>query len=420
VELKIVKGHTMLSNQVKNIGSETKLVHELNNMEIHKPFRKTTFYINNTTEDVVLVHRNNLPIMVRKAPVGVIQSKYFVVRTIYKFQDSSEIVETINMISQHQKLNGDNNSELRIVKQVLTEAFNNNRTLHSCEIVLDNEIRMSILQDRNVAYNVDLDILFMYKDYKANIHHPYSAEGRTLQQFKNMGVDFNHIGSGLIIEIIDNDNKFGKRFMKLGKELINVEPREDSNKASGVYVTEFKTKDGQPTVSVVNLDMSDAEEKYGIYQTAEQAMTEDQVEQLSKQKLLIAQTNLEEMKTRNAIELEMARHETETLRAQLQKYQAELATQESTYNTRLMESKKYLAEAEARMQQNKIDHQILKDKVATKSMVMEDEFKQKSRVRDDYYDTRSADRKDKSEYVKIGAAGLIAGLGVYAAMRKYS
>lgn len=407
----------MLPSKVQNINAQIEQVYELNNSEVHAPFRKSTYYINHTSEDVVVVHRNNLPVSIRKAEAGVIVTKFFIVRTVYKFQNSQEIVETINMITEYQKLNGDNNIELNAIKDMLTEAFNNNRSLRNCEIIIDAKILTSTLNKLKVVYCNTTDLLLMSKDYHANINHPYSAEGRTFQQFKDMDIDVKH--SGVIVEIVDNESSYGKRFMKIGKDYIEIEPRTDSSRSSGVYVTEMHSKDGLFSTKSISLNINDAQEKYGIYPTREQAVSEDQVEQLSKQKLLVAQNDLERTRTENAKILEQSRYETESIKSLFQRKEAQFAHEKIDLEKSLAESRRMLAETEAVVKQAKIEHEKVKDELNIKALESENKYKEKSRIRDDYYDSRSAERKDNSEYVKIGAAGLITGLGVWAAMRKY-
>jgi hypothetical protein len=408
----------MLSNKVQYVNADTAVVNELNNMELYMPFRKTIFYINNTTEDVVVVHRNNLPISVRKAATGIISMKNFIVRTIYKFQGSGEIVETINMITEYQKLNGDGNAELQAIKETLTDAFNNNRSLQNCEIIIDATVLVSTINKLKVCYCPTADVLLMSKDYHANINHPYSAEGRTLQQFKDMGVEVKH--AGVIVEIVDNESKYGKRFMKFGKSFVEIEPRTDNSRTSGVYITELKNAGGQTSSTTGSFTIDEAQERYGIYPTLEQATSGDQAEQLSKSKLIIAQTQLEQQRVENSISLETARYETETFKSSLQQKEHEMAKLRMELEESVLTAKRAHAEAEIKVRHSKIELEHLKDSLSASAAVSDNMYKEKSRSRDDYYDARSAERKDNSEYIKIGAAGLITGLGVWAAMRKYS
>jgi hypothetical protein len=408
----------MLASQVQNIGSETKVVNEQNTKELHSPFRKTMFFINDTTEDVVVVNRNNLPVFVRRAVNGVVHSKEFIVRSIYKFQNNAVIVEVINMLTEYQKLNGSGNEELETIRLVLTEAFDTNRSIFSCEIVVDSRYPISNLSKLKVCYAPCVDLLLMSKDYHANIHHPYSAEGRTVRQFKDMGLE--NIYSGATIQVVDNDNRYGKRFIKMGKSLIEVEPIKDPSRSNGVYYTELKSKDGSMTTIPSILGLDEAQDKLGLYPTAEQALSDDQAEQLSKQKLLIMQNELEASKASNSILLEQAKKETEAMRAANEMKTAELNETRFTFEQTLLETKKLVAELETKAKMAKMEYEMLKDKLNTETVVLEDNIKQKSRVRDDYYDSRSAERKDSSEYLKMAGAGLVTGLGVWAAMRKFS
>lgn len=408
----------MAVHVINKIGNETKQAFELNNMELHMPFRRSIFYINNTEQDVVVMHRNNLPITVRKASSGVINVKDFIVRVIYKFNGSAGIVDTINMINEQQKLNGTSNSELNIIKDVLTETFNSTRSIHNCEIVIDSNINMKEIGKLDVSYNSNLDLLFMYKGYRPNIHHPYSTEGRGLQQLKDMNVDTNQ--SGLLVELVDNEGKYNKRFMSIGKMLMEIGPKEDVNRESGIYVTEIKNKDGHNSTSNRFLSVEDAQDAYGIYPTVEEATTSGQVEHYGKQQLNMAQIQLEKLKTENSLALEKKNYETELLKKATQAKDLENSIIMNEMQTMQIEHKRLLAELEIANKVKKIEYERVKDSSDTDYLILENMIKKNSRQRDDYYESRSAERKDKSEYLKLGAAGLVTGLGVYAAMKKFS
>jgi hypothetical protein len=322
------------------------------------------------------------------------------------------------MITEYQKLNGDGNTELQAIKETLTDAFNNNRSLQNCEIIIDATVLVSTINKLKVCYCPTADVLLMSKDYHANINHPYSAEGRTLQQFKDMGVEVKH--AGVIVEIVDNESKYGKRFMKFGKSFVEIEPRTDNSRTSGVYITELKNAGGQTSSTTGSFTIDEAQERYGIYPTLEQATSGDQAEQLSKSKLIIAQTQLEQQRVENSISLETARYETETFKSSLQQKEHEMAKLRMELEESVLTAKRAHAEAEIKVRHSKIELEHLKDSLSASAAVSDNMYKEKSRSRDDYYDARSAERKDNSEYIKIGAAGLITGLGVWAAMRKYS
>lgn len=206
----------------------------------------------------------------------------------------------------------------------------------------------------------------------------------------------------------------------MGKSLIEVEPIKDPSRSNGVYYTELKSKDGSMTTIPSILGLDEAQDKLGLYPTAEQALSDDQAEQLSKQKLLIMQNELEASKASNNILLEQAKKETESMRAANEMKTAELNETRFTFEQTLLETKKIVAELETKAKMAKMEYEMLKDKLNTETVVLEDNIKQKSKVRDDYYDSRSAERKDSSEYLKMAGAGLVTGLGVWAAMRKFS
>jgi len=403
-------------NQVASIGSKSTFCNDLNNMEIYTPFRKTVFFINNTAKDVVVVQRNNLPMFVRRAVNGVIQNKYFIVRTVYKFNGSENVIDTINMITSYQKIHGDVSEELEIIREMLSRAFDNNSHSNSIDIVIDNNIQASEICKLKACYCPQVDLLLTSKDYSPHIPHPFSPEGRTLQQFKDVGGQIKH--SGVVIELVDNEKKYGKRFIKIGKDFLEIDPIEDPSKPSAAYITYIAHKDGSVVMTPHAMTMSDAQEKMGFYPTLEQAMSDDQTEQLSKKQLNIAQTQLEKLKSINGLEIEQAKRETELHKTKAIEREKELEAIRHNHELETLRLKKETAEAEAELKRLKIENEKIKEEINNRSAFFEEMIKENSKLRDDYYDARSANRKDSNELVKLTSVVILTGISIWAAMRK--
>jgi hypothetical protein len=407
----------MLPSQVSNINGTSKFCNDISNLELHTPFRRTVYYINNTSENIVVVHRNNLPIYVKQAAVGIVMRKDFIVRTIYKFQTHAQIVETINMVSTYQKLHGANNLDLELVREILLTAVDQNKSAHNVEVCIDLEIPAKEITKLKACYSLESDLLLMSGEYHTNIPHPYSAEGRTIQQFKDLVHE--HKFSGMVIELIDNEMKVPRRFITCGKTCMEIAALQDPSRPSGVYVkTIISNKDGT-VITPSSMVLDDAENKLGLYPTIEQAVSNDQIESLSKQQLQVAQNELEMLRSKNNLELEEAKKITEELRSKALDREIELSKLKQASEIDMLKQRTALFEAEAEAKRVKIEHDILKDKLSSERVAFDDMIKQKSTVRNDYYEAVSAQRKDNSEYIKLAGIAAVTGVGVWAAMRKY-
>jgi hypothetical protein len=366
--------------------------------EMEAPFRVSTFFINNTPNDVTVVFRNNLPHTFEKNPNTPAfrnkTSKSFVVRTIYSFRGTLNITKTINRIQEFRKMSTIDNGELEIIHDTLMTAFNASRNCTNVSVAIDRYIETSVFDNHNSVYLTDVDLLLQKGIYDPNVVHPFSTDGVVLDKYKHQLSD--QLVSGVFVELIDNDNSITNRYIYLAKQLFSVPTKKDKARRDGVYFTNVNYNNlGELSIEPQHLSFEAAEEKIGLYKTQEEAVTHGNPELACKAEWEQKQKELLDAKR----ELELLRND---LKIKEMNRQEELdkLKHEQELNNAAMKEKMVKLEEKAAKRKRKYDE--LKEKM-----------EQKRDERKDHYEEKSQTRKNVLELIKYVPVVLLAVLTAY-------
>lgn len=347
----------------------SRLVYETNNGENSAEFKVSHFYINNTDEDIAVIHRNNLPIILERSAGHFAQMGNFIIRTVYKFTSHQRIVNTINNIQKYRSAFNLKQEDLDLLLEALIKAYDNDHKLNFATVSIDREIANKTIKDRSCVYVNDADILLC--DYRSfgKYPHPYSPEGISRQDYKNISEERKI--SGVFVELIDNENVIKNRYMYVAKKLVPIPSHSDPSKMSGVYFsrTEYDSL-GNVHIEPEYLTFEEAEEKLGLYKTQDEALTGGNPELISKTEFQKTNAELERLRNENA-----------------------------------------------RMT---IENAKIKEEHDIKKVVRNDQAEEISLSRKTYYEDRIYDRKDNSEFLKLSGVIIATGIGIYAALQKTS
>lgn len=365
--------------EVEHFKVDSALSREFNTGENHTEFRVVHLYINNTPEDLCVVHRNNLPIILKRSTQYFGGNGNFTIRTIFHFNGKEQIVTVINNLARFQKESQIRNDELEVIRVALVEAFNScNGDLKYYAVAIDKEVPIKKIKLHSAIYVHEADVVVCDPRALTKCLHPYSEEGMIHNQYRDFIVQKKV--SGVFVELIDNENKINTRYMYVAKKLVEVPARVDKSKKSGVY---FTTAD-YDHMDNVHIDpeyysISEAEETLGLHRTAEEAITGGDPSSLSK--IAEDKARLELLELKRKTDLERVENERKTLEAQ--------------EKARILE---------AQLNEAKLHRADFYDERKTK--------------RGDEFDERSTNRKDSTELWKYISAVCITGLTVYAATVK--
>lgn len=361
----------------------------------HSLFRKSITFQNKTDETIITLDRNNIPVVYKPNPNRYKSEQVFIIKTSYQFLGRDMTLETLlrlHEFGKRFKIQDENHTLLYNIIQQSYDA-NPNGSVH--HIVVERQITLDDLKRYKAIYEEGTDVMLFNAEGWLSTPHPYSAEGRSMANHDQY-VEGKKI-SGCLIEVVDNDNKVGNRYVYCAKQLIKLKPIVDKTRQSGVYYTQFQNSDHEADqVDPHFMDFDSAEEQLGMFKTEEEAITGGSPDLLAKKKAMEAQAELEKLRM-EAAEVQAINKKREAY------FESELQSLKNA-NMRLKEEA-----AQAQIEREERDRQR-KEEYAER----EDKRKDRASQRSDYYEERSTFRKDSSDMFKwiptllVGAMGILA------------
>ena len=358
-------------------------------------FRKSVTFENKTDETIIILDRNNIPVTYKNNPNRFKGEQVFIIRMSYEFLGRDMATETLLRLGEFQKRFKVLDENHMLISNIIQESHNRNPTGSVHHITIERQIHLDDLKRYKTIYEEGSDYLINLSEGWLTAPHPYSQEGRAFADHERY-ISGKKV-SGCLIEVVDNDNKIGNRFVYCAKQLIKLNPIKDSTRQSGVYFTQFENCEHEADkIDPHFMGFQEAEDQLGLYKTEEEATTGGAPDLLAKKEAAEAQKQLEALKREAAQELSRNKIREAAIEAEMQAVKAA--------NAKL---KAQLEEEE--LHRNERDRQR-KEEYAER----EDRRKDKSQQRSDYYEDRSQYRKDSSDTLKwiptlvVGAMGILA------------
>jgi hypothetical protein len=428
-------------------------IHEESNYDPRCPFKLVTTYINNTDHDITIMGRTNIPITFPKRPphlgINIPRETSFIIRTTYILNNHNDIIRFANNLSKYKQNSNIDNGDLTIIYDALAERLKNGQMLHTFTVTVERLILSEVLYCGYPIYISDSDLLVTVGEYNVNMIHPYSDNGILLDTYVHVVQDKKI--TGVIIEVIDNENEIGDRFVCLGKRMFRIPPKRDESLKSGVYVTNMQQNvTNMVEVEPIYYEFDEASEAIGLYKTKEEAQTYGNPEYVAKlelkeneQRLLDAKNEFEVFKTATRQqeltrleELAQLKHENDLIKMQLA--QVELTRSEEITNLKheqeVLRTNLKQQEITRQEEYNRIKHeqdldvQRIKEKAtkieekATKKKKKYEKLKFKLDTRkarrEDYYEEVSSTRKSNNELIKYAPVILIGLINAFALFSK--
>lgn len=357
------------ASKIHTIHLDGKELHEQFVNENTANFRHTRFFLNNSSEKISVLHRNNLTVTMRNMLDMRYPSGDFIIRNVWRFDGFNAVTDARRSITATLQKFKCMSPDIKILDKYLTDAYNRCPTAPRVAVVIDRIVPVRAIRELGTLYLHEEDLVLSLESCSHEILHPFSSEGHRSKEELNFLTE--NKASGLFVEIIDNERQTNSRFMFAGKRVMEVHAIEDPNRKSGIY---FNHVENHP-LSGQHLErqyctLEEAEGSVGLYKTRDEAVSGGNPEIVSKIELELAK--------REAVqatgELERLKHEAAMVREDLQREQALRA----------------------------------------------DQFEERKYQRSDFYENRSATRKDSSELIKFAAAaigGAVAALGIIKAIK---
>lgn len=363
--------------------------------DVNPLFSKTISFENKTDETIIILDRNNIPVVYKSNPNRYKSEQIFVIKTTYHFLGREMLIESLLRLDEFDKRFKIQDENHVLLHKIIQESYNCNPNGSVHHITVERQVRLDDLKKYKTVYEEGSDVMVFTGEGWLTTPHPYSVEGRTMANHDTI-VSGKKI-SGCLIEVVDNDNKIGNRYVYCAKQLIKLKPIVDSTRQSGVYYTKFENTDHEADqIDPSFMDFNSAEETLGMFRTEEEAITGGSPDLLAKERTTAALRELEEMK------IEAARVNAATKERDA-RFEAELQTLRNA-NIRLKEEA-----VEEQLKRDERDRQR-KEEYAER----EDKRKDKASQRNDYYEERSTFRKDSSDMFKWIPTLLVGAMGVLA------
>lgn len=361
---------------INNVASKIKVVHtkaELSpiapyqeKMTDYGPIETRTCYINNLPVDITVIDRNGFRHSVKSNLNGSTYS--FIIRTEIKIRYDSiqEIRKLLSCIETKY------NQTLTTIKEVVLSKAQN-ETYNGFSIYLDHVVDIDDLKKNNGSFYCKPKdvVLSTHSTYTAPAH-PYAEDSVNDFFFPN---DEGKIVAGVPvfrIEVIDNADQIGNRYLYCFGVLHELFPKSDIERDSGVYLTLMETNvlnDTGFTLVQKKFTFEEAQETLGLYKTKEEAVNAGDIKLARRE--------------------ELARLEVENQRLK-QEYLLTKTTLDSQLSLKEHENKVELLEA-----------QKVIDKLTREKSEIE-HFREMERAqRKENYENRSLERKDVSEIIKF-------------------
>lgn len=394
-------GQAFETNRVKSIP-----VYDVNTTENTNEFKIVQLYINNTDEDICVVHRNNLPVVIRKSPGYFGGAGNFVIRTIYHFNSREQVVNTINNLQHLKKKSSMLDNDLEIVLSAMVAAYNSDHRITFYTVALDKEVSVKTLRNHSALYIHEADIMLCDTRATMKCLHPFSEEGMLHNDYRDL-VEERRV-TGVFLELIDNENNVKTRYMYAAKQLIEISAKQDKTKKSGLYFTlADHDRFGEVHIDPQYYTFDEAEKEVGLFKTREEAMTGGNPEVLSRTEEERAKTELTEL--RRQVELDKAAHDRERAAHEREKLEND------RYRT---ETESELLEMNRQLEFQKNETRRLSEELDARKAIRSDYYEDRKSARADHYEEVSYRRKDDHELLKMAGVAVATGFTVYMAMNR--
>lgn len=394
--------HEVPNGAIHTHRSQAVQLHEKDHGQRFCDFETSTFFTNDSGDDVTVVSRSNVALTIEHKSNGFTRQQLFTVRSVLQFKTNQRIINTINLIQQQRMDGRVLTEEQNIVLETLQTAIKYNNNVSNVQVVLDWRYSTEDLKRSGSIYCPASDMLLLAGANNVSQVHPYSPEGLSESAYVHQ---CNYSPkTGFHVEVVDNSRIRDVRFIYIAKEVVQITSSIDASKDNGVYVTRAEQINGELTISPKFYTFEQAKDAIGLHDTQADALTHGNPELINGQLLRESETNLVQLKQNYEVLKEQARISELRRSQEIDSIQHQHQLEVAEFKTRVLKSEQRLEETKQELEERKQENERLKFEVDNRKM-----------VRNDHYERRSAERKDASEmmkYVPALAFGLLTGIGL--------
>mgnify|MGYP001024817864 CR=1 FL=1 len=363
---------------------------EVDTSKAYSPFEITATYINGLNVPVTVVLRSGAKFVIPPSHN----------RNLVEFVICFKVTFSSDVIVDTTSLSNDTSPESQLLADILESGTVSRRGMQSVGEIQYGVTKEDLYRKGNALYISNLDLVVTLLQGSNTPLHPFSESGvrnRLIEQTE----EINEVGGfGYRIDIVDNEQQFGPRFVNINNEVFKVHPQVDITRRNGVYrISSGPVEGDAPFTAPISrfYTFEEAEEKLGLYKSHNEAKTLGDVLASRKKELDEYALDIREEEHRLKQEKMNREEDFEQFKRKLEKERLQEEEERKLREQRWKREEQIMLERQTR----------LKDEIAE----LEHTRTVTSLGRKDYYEERSYERKDSSEIVKfipLVVGGLIA------------
>jgi len=249
-------------------------------------------YINMSNRHIYVINRDNLTVRLPAKDGQMVTSNKVLMRQRYSFSDNNVITFVMYELADMQKKGRLIDPVLISVYKQLTDLERMAPTgLRSANIVIDRVVELDQVSRDETIYISSLDVVLVVDSIKRGFAHPFSAHGEAFLSYENFVRE--QVLSGAFIELVDNETRISRRFIAMGRQILEIIPKRDPKRETGVYWSTAQHQ-GRDKIHVapVYMTIEQAEETIGLCRTREEAEGAGDAAARFKAEMVAAQTTL--------------------------------------------------------------------------------------------------------------------------------
>jgi hypothetical protein len=341
--------------------------------QTRSPVEYRVSYINNTYRDVTIAWRSGFSFVIPAC-----ENTRFGETFILRMEISLAPWVRIDVEKLLSHIRDDSNAELKAMKEAIE--IQASRSRHGgTMLTIDYPVTLEQLEKYGGAvYYSEIDQIVSILPPDKTPLHPYSDRGRTAYPEDNHGS--RTVGFVYNIEIIDNSGKIGNRFVNINGQVYPLQPKRDYGRRDGVYVRTTGHADDNDNLATTHrrVCFESAKKELNVWPTHEDALTLGDPVNARNTRAAELEVKLQQMK----------------IDSDIIKQQHGIEKLERERELRISEDARNAQQAElARLREN-ASHTLEMRRIETK----------------DRYEERSYVRKDSSEVIKALPSAIV-GLG---------
>jgi hypothetical protein len=280
------------------------------------PMEYRVSYINNLPVPVTIVWRSGLKFVLRPEP-SMTNNKLLVrIHIVIGRAVKSDIERVLSEVTTK------SSDELKAMREAFSLQIKES-TYGGATVILDYPIGIDVLRNNGGSiYCHELDSVISLADINSVPYHPFSPEGRNQRIIEANTSVINQYDFNYSIEIVDNEGRYGERYLNISNKIYRVVPKMDPNRQNGVYVLSNSPVEGKLGISEVGVTyytFDDAETELHLFRTREDAAELGDKQTARKRELAeldheMALQRLELTRTKQLYEREVVERERETRR----------------------------------------------------------------------------------------------------------